>query len=558
MVDKSIGSVIEAFYHWEKETPDKVFLRQPFGDEWHTLTFAEAGEQARKMAAYMASCGLKPGDHVGILSKNCYHWVLADLAIMMGGYVSVPYYASLPKAQLEEVIALSDIRLVFVGKLDSWGDRSDAFPASLKVVKFPHYQGNAQIDVGENWDEIITRFKPLDTYFAPNPEDLWTIKFTSGTTGKPKGVMHLHGTPVRILMDEKESNWIGIFNLPEVRCLSFLPLNHVGERLGVEVPAIYCGGSISFSENLDTFAKNLRDTQPTVLFAVPRIWTKFYAGVIAKLPPKKLNFLLKLPFLSQVIKKKLKHEIGMRDLRIAATGAAITPAFIKNFFKKLDIQLVEAYGMTEVCGSICNSPDADSPPDSVGKTIPHGEIRIHPETQEVLMKTPYMMSGYYKDQAKTDQVLVDGWMHSGDRGTIDEQGYVRIIGRVTDAFKTAKGSYVTPNPMEEELSKNDNVEQVCVAGIGLPQPIALVNLSEIGISAPKSEVEESLRGSVQKLNAKRAKFEHVSTVIVCTETWSENNNLLTPTLKVKRGELDDRFQSYYLDWHQLSDTVVWV
>ena len=523
-----------------------------------TPSDAQAGQEARRIAAYMATCGLKVGDHVGLLSKNCYHWVLADLAIMMGGYVSVPYYASLPKGQLEEVVELSDVKFVFVGKLDSWEGKGEAFSSDLTVVRFPHYKGNAVIDIGRDWNEIIADFEPLESNFSPEPDDLWTIKFTSGTTGKPKGVMHLHRTPVQVMRDEKESDWIGVFKLPEVRCLSFLPLNHVGERMGVEVPAIYCGGSISFAENLDTFAKNLQDTQPTMLFAVPRIWTKFYSGVIAKLSPEKLNFMLKLPFLSSVIKRKIREQIGMRDLQIAATGAAITPAFIKDFFSKLDIQLVEAYGMTEVCGSMCNSPDLDSPADSVGKAIPRGEIKIDPQTQEVLMKTPYTMHGYYKDQKKTDEVFVDGWVHSGDRGTIDENGYVRIIGRVKDAFKTSKGSYVTPNPMEEELSKNDYLEQVCVAGLGIPQPIALVNLSEVGLAASRQDIAASLHESVEQLNSQRAKFEHVSTVVVCTETWSEQNQLLTPTLKVKRGQVDDRYQSFYLDWHRAEDLVIWV
>jgi len=553
----NVKSIIQAFYHWEQETPDSVFLRQPEGDRWHTLSFAQAGQEARKIASYLAACGLRPGDHVGILSKNCYHWVLADLAIMMGGYVSVPYYASLPKAQLEEVVELSDVKLIFIGKLDSWGDRKEAVSDQVKVVKFPQYANNAVIDIGVDWNDITAQSQPLDTFFSPKPDDLWTIKFTSGTTGKPKGVMHLHGTPIRMMQDEKESGWMGFFDLPEVRCISFLPLNHVGERVAVEVPAIYCGGSISFSESLEAFPKNLRDIQPTLIFAVPRIWTKFYSGVIAKVSPKKLDLLLRMPLVSKLVKRKLKTQMGMRDLKIAATGAAITPAFIKDFFGKLDIHLIEAYGMTEVCGSMCNSPDRDTPHGSVGQAIPHGEVKIDPKTQEVLMKTPYIMHGYYKDQQKTDEVLVDGWMHSGDRGAIDENGYVQIIGRVNDAFKTAKGSFITPNPMEEELSKNDYVEQVCVAGLGLTQPIAMVNLSEVGLAASKPNINESLTTSLETLNSQRAKHEHISTIIVCIEPWTEKNRLLTPTLKVKRGEVDERYRSCYSDWHGAPETVVW-
>ena len=173
------------------------------------------------------------------------------------------------------------------------------------------------------------------------------------------------------------------------------------------------------------------------------------------------------------------------------------------------------------------------------------------------MKTPYMMTGYYKNPEKTKEVLVDGWMHSGDRGTIDANGYVRVIGRVKDAFKTSKGSYVTPNPMEEVIMKNDFVEQVCVAGLGIPQPIAILNLSEIGLKADKEELTKSIQESVLAANKDRAKYEHISTAIIDTESWSVDNDILTPTLKVKRGKIDDIYGQHYLNWHEAPDKVIW-
>jgi len=275
------------------------------------------------------------------------------------------------------------------------------------------------------------------------------------------------------------------------------------------------------------------------------------------MPQKKLDRMLKIPIVSSIVKKKLRTALGMRDIKIAATGAAITPAFIKDFYKKLGIHLVEAYGMTEVCGSMTNSPDPKSPQDSVGQAIPFGEVKIDPDTDEILMKTPYMMTGYYKNPEKTNEVLIDGWMHSGDRGTIDANGYVRVIGRVKDAFKTSKGSYVTPNPMEEVIMKNDFVEQVCVAGLGIPQPIALLNLSEIGQKASKEEVAKSIQESVIAANQDRAKYEHISTAIIDTELWSVENDILTPTLKVKRSKIDDIYGQKYLSWHEAPDKVVW-
>ena len=550
-------TIIGHFYHWESTTPDKVFLRQPKGDTWTSLTYKEAGQQARRIATALSSMGLQKGDHIGVLSKNCYHWILADLAIMMGGYVSVPYYASLPKKQLAEVIKLSDVKLVFVGKLDSWGDKGDAIPNHVDVIKFPHYADNAEITMGVEWDSLLSKHEPTTDNFIPDGDDLWTIKFTSGTTGTPKGVMHVHKTPGMIIANELKTDWLGMGKVKDWKNFSFLPLNHVGERLGVEVPCIAMGGSISFAESLDTFAKNLQDTQPTMFFAVPRIWTKFYLGVLAKMPQKKLDRLLKVPIVSGIIKKKLRTALGMRDIKIAATGAAITPAFIKDFYKKLGIHLVEAYGMTEVCGSMTNSPDPNSPQDSVGKAIPFGEVKIDPDTDEILMKTPYMMTGYYKNPEKTKEVLVDGWMHSGDRGTIDANGYVRVIGRVKDAFKTSKGSYVTPNPMEEVIMKNDFVEQVCVAGLGIPQPIAILNLSEIGLKADKEELTKSIQESVMAANKDRAKYEHISTAIIDTQSWSVDNDILTPTLKVKRGKIDDIYGQHYLNWHEAPDKVIW-
>lgn len=553
-----IPTVIEKFYHWEKTTPDKVFLRQPKGDLWKDVTYSEAGQIARKMVTALQDLGLTRGDHIGIYSKNCYQWVLADIAIMMGGYVSVPLYANLTPPQLEEVIGLGDIKAIFLGKLEAW-DKSHEKAVSGNVIsiKFPQYEGNADVTVGHSWDDLIANSAPTLESYKPDFDELWTIKFTSGTTGTPKGVMHVHGTPATSMDVEEKTNWLGAFRSKDLRFISYLPLNHVGERMGVEMPAIWGNGTISFTENLQSFPKNIQDTQPTMFFGVPRIWTNFCSGITAKIPEKKLNRLLSIPFVSSFVKNKILTNIGMKELRIAATGAAITPAFIKIFYKKLGIHLVEAYGMTEVCGSMTNTPMLDAPMDSVGKAIPGGDVKIDPDTGEILMKSPYMMTGYYKDPVKTAEVLKDGWLHSGDRGTIDSNGFLRVVGRVKDAFKTSKGSFITPNPLEEVLAENEFVEQVCVVGLGIPQPIALFNLSPLGMKAEKSEVETALNRTIDNLNKSRANFERISTAVIQSEPWSAENDCMTPTLKVKRFTLDDRFGSEYLAWHQNPDTVIW-
>ena len=547
----------EIFYHWESTTPNNVFLRQPKGDTWKELTFKEVGDQARRMAKALKAMGLEQGDHIAISSKNCCHWIIADVAIMMGGFVSVPLYPTLTKTQLNEVLVKSDSKAIFIGKMDDFGDRAEGIPDSLKVIKFPHYDGSAKITVGTPWEDLLANNEPQQGNYLPDPESLWTILFTSGTTGTPKGVMHLHSTPARIANDEKKTNWLGAYNNAENRFFSFLPLNHVGERIGVELSVFATGGSMSFAESLDTFAQNLRETRPTMLFAVPRIWTKFYQGVIAKMPQKKLDRLLSIPIVSGIVKKKLLKALGLYDLRIAATGAAITPAFMKDWYAKLGIQLVEAYGMTEVCGSMTNSPMKDCPADSVGKAIPAGEVRLHPETGEILMKTDYMMTGYYKDPELTKEVLVDGWLHSGDRGKMDENGFLKVVGRVKDAFKTAKGQFITPNPIEESLMKNECIEQVCVCGINVPQPIALVNLSEAASDMDKSKVEASLQETLTSVNKSLAGYQKVSTLIIDSDQWNEHNEMLTPTLKVRRGKLDELYLNAYPGCHEAGAVIVW-
>ena len=559
MPKHEIPTVIERVYHWEQTTPDKIFLRQPKGADWLEITYKDALQEARKIVTALKAKGLKPGDHVGIYSKNCYHWILADIAIMIGGFVSVPFYASLPGDQLAEVVQLADLKAIFIGKLDHWDDsHAGAVSGSVLAITFPHYDGNAKVTIGHDWDELVANSEPYTENFVPNLDDLWTIKFTSGTTGTPKGVMHVHRTPAMIMVNEEKYDWLGAFNIENPRMFSFLPLNHVGERIAVELPALWLGASLSFAESLESFVSNIQETQPTSIFAVPRIWTNFYLGVLKQIPEKRLNLMLSTPILSGMVKKKLRTGLGLRDVQAAGTGAAITPAFIKQFYKKLDIHLIEAYGMTEVCGSMTNSTMRDAPFDTVGKAVPEGEVRIDPDTGEVLMKSPYMMTGYYKNPEKTAEVLKDGWLHSGDRGTLDEDGYLRIIGRVKDAFKTAKGSYVTPNPLEEVLAKNDFVEQVCVVGLGIPQPIALYNLSAIGSKADKTEVESSLMEDIKSLNDTRAKFEWISTAVIQSDPWSMENDFLTPTLKVKRFNLDQAFGGDYQAWHEDKRKVLWL
>jgi long-chain acyl-CoA synthetase len=314
---------------------------------------------------------------------------------------------------------------------------------------------------------------------------------------------------------------------------------------------------MSFGESVQSFMTNLQETQPTMFFAVPRIWNKFYEGVGNILPVKTLYLLLHIPFLGTFLRKKIRTGLGLLHVKTAATGAAITPPYLKKFYKKLGIHLVEAYGMTEVCGGIAYGVDMATPYDSVGKPFPQCEVKIDPDTGEILLKAPYVMKGYYNEPELTQKVLKDGWMYSGDRGELDENGFLKVTGRINDAFKTNKGEYIVPNSMENEIGKNENVAYVCVCGLTSPQPLALVSLAETAQNRPAKDVEHSLLNSLAKVNLHATKHDIISTIVIIKEPWTEQSGLITPTMKVRRSIVDDKFQHLYLKWHNSPQTIIW-
>lgn len=554
---EALHSALYYFYEWERQMPDAVFLRQPSGNEWLDITWAQAGKQARQIAAALLDMGLKPGDNIGLVSKNCYHWIIADLAIMMGGFVSVPFYPTLNADQLAEVIALGDIKLLFVGKLDDWTGMRNGVPVAMPIIRFPHYTDNAVVNEGVEWNELLEKYEPLEGNPTPDVNDLWTILFTSGTTGTPKGVMLRYITLEYLLSNERRHNALKLFGYDEYRYFSYLPLNHIAERIIVEAACIATGGSISFAENLASFAQNLKDTRPNVFLAVPRIWTKFQMGILARMPQKKLDLLLRIPIVNNLVRKKIKAGLGLDKARIMLTGAAPAPDALKNWFLKLGIAVQEVYAMTENCGGCTLMPAERIKPGTVGKPLPGVNLKIDPENGEILMQAPWVMAGYYNDEAKTAAVIRNGWLHTGDQGEIDKEGFLRITGRVSDTFKSSKGKYIVPGPIEWGLAKNNFIEQVCVVGLALPQPVALVVLSEVGKACPQQEVSESLQASLNELNAVLPNYERLNALVVVKENWSVENGVLTPTLKIKRNVVNDHYEQKCLKWAESTEAVIW-
>ena len=552
-------TLLDVFYEWEKQTPNATFLRQPFGDKWEETTWKEAGVSIRKMAAALRSLGLRDKAHIAIVSKNCREWVISDLAIIMAGYVSVPLYSTLNAEQIKEVLELGDVDAAFIGKLDVdvWKNMKAGIPTDMPTIRYPHYPDNAKIDIGHDWNELLSKHEPIVDPPLPKLEDIWTIVFTSGTTGTPKGVVLTFGTLSSTSELVERGNNLNVSLEGDNRYFSFLPLNHIAERVIVESNCISYGGSISFAESLATFAKNIQDTRPTLLFAVPRIWTKFQQGVLAKMPQEKLNKLLKIPFVSGMVKKKLQKALGLDQARCLLSGAAPITQNSKEWYKTIGLPISEGYGMTENC-AVCTfiGPDEDKP-GSVGKVQEPGQLKIDEETEEILMKAPFVMKEYYKSPEKSEETLAGGWLHTGDQGYIDEDGYLFITGRIKDTFKSEKGQFIVPAPIEWKFAGDNDIEQIAVVGRGIPQPLALVVLSETGAAKNKDELKSSLTNTLKSSNNKLEGYKKVSTIIVMDEPWTNENGMLTPTLKVKRNVINKAHSEKYRDWHEHEECVLW-
>jgi len=545
---------LQWMYRWEAERAGRIFLTQPFdGGKIREWTWTEAVGEVRRMAAYLKAQNWEPGSRVAILSRNCAWWIMADLAIWMAGYVTVPIYPSLKAQTIRQILEHSDSKACFVGATDDKDIVASGIPRDVATIALP----TEMAGIYPTWDELISGRAPLAGCPTRPGNDPATIIYTSGTTGMPKGVKHCFAALAYDAM-----SLCGLLGLTaEERVLSYLPLAHIVERAGLECTTLFLGSRFFFTEGIDTFLADLNYAKPTIFVTVPRLLLKFQQGVFAKFPKEKLERLLRIPILNRSVKKRILRKLGLATVKYAACGAAPLSPEILTWYRNVGLNLAESYGMTETL--ITHLPGVGGVrPGYVGRAMDGVETKIS-ENDELLIRSPMNLLGYHKDPEGTAASFTpDGFFRTGDVAQIDADGQLRIIGRIKEQFKTSKGKYVAPAPIESQLSSHPDVEACCLMGAGLPSPFAVVVLNEEArkrcIQGPQRvALEESLKHQMDLMNSELDPHERVKFLAVVEGPWTIGNGVMTPTLKIKRTVVEGRYQSFVEDWYVQQRPVVW-
>ncbi|MCH1919495.1 AMP-binding protein [Shewanella sp. A3A] len=531
----SYRSPVDMLNQWATTQGDEIYLRQPIKGHYQDYTWRQVQQAVQQITGALRHLGFVPGDKIALLSKNCAEWFITDLALMYGGYISVPIYPTANIDTIRYVIEHSGAKAIFVGKLDHWPDQEPGVGGDILRLALPYDTMPAQYQ----WLQLLNLGQPLLEPVSPTEDQVMTLIYTSGSTGKPKGAVQTFGayswTCNAVVRDLKADG--------HDRLLSYLPLAHITERVAIEGSSFYAGCAVAFVESLETFVADVQRMQPTVFFSVPRLWTLFQKNIIDKVGSyKKLQTLLSIPLLGWLVKRKIHKGLGLDKARLLGSGSAPIPPSLVHWYHSIGLNICEAWGMTENCAySIINHPFNPDKIGTVGKPIVGCQIKQSPEG-ELLVKSPSLMREYYQAPEATAAAFdAEGYFKTGDLCSVDDEGYVSITGRVKDNFKTAKGKYVAPVPIERKLAQDPHAELICVIGTGLPHPIALVQLAEGAALQAREEVRLSLKETLDSVNPHLESHATVDAIVVVTEPWTIENDVLTPTLKIKRHVLEKAY-----------------
>ena len=572
-----------------------VWMRQKDLGIWRSWTWNETGQAVREIGHGLMALGFEARHTASILSNTNIEWVLCDLAVLSAGGISNGIYPTDAPEQVHYLCEDSGTRVLFVED-DEQLDKALAVRASLpllqKIVVF-NMEG-----LRDFHDPMVISLKQLQALgrahaqqhsdmltqrsAACKPEELAILVYTSGTTGKPKGGMHSHhglvftvrGFNTLIPRDERDE------------CMCFLPLCHIAERMGGEYFSMYTGAKLNFVENPETVPENVREIAPTVFGAVPRVWEKFYSGVMIALKeagglqqavygwaigvghqvvdlvlaqkPVPLSLKLRFHVARLLALNNVRKMIGIHRARFLVTGAAPISPDLVRWYLALGLPMLELWGMTETCGAGTGAPADRIKPGSIGPAAEFNEMRLDPVTGEILVRGPNVFMGYLNLPEKTAETIdADGWLHTGDVGVVDEEGYFRITDRMKDIIITAGGKNITPSELENELKFSPYVTDAVVIGdkrryltviIMIDQENAEkyaqdndVPFSNYASLTHSAEVQNLIQAEVDRVNKKFARVEQIKKFWLLDTQLSAEDEELTPTMKLKRKLVEKKY-----------------
>ena len=572
-----------------------VWMRQKDLGIWRSWTWNETGQAVREIGHGLMALGFEARHTASILSNTNIEWVLCDLAVLSAGGVSNGIYPTDAPEQVHYLCEDSGTRVLFVED-DEQLDKALAVRASLpllqKIVVF-NMEG-----LRDFHDPMVISLKQLQALgrehaqqnpdmlkqrsAACKPEELAILVYTSGTTGKPKGGMHSHhglvytvrGYNTLIARDERDE------------CMCFLPLCHIAERMAGEYSAMYSGAKLNFVENPETVPENVREIAPTVFGAVPRVWEKFYSGVMIALKeagglqqavygwaigvghqvvdlvlaqkPVPLSLKLRFHVARLLALNNVRKTIGIHRARFLVTGAAPISPDLVRWYLALGLPMLELWGMTETCGAGTGAPADRIKPGSIGPAAEFNEMRLDPVTGEILVRGPNVFMGYLNLPEKTAETVdADGWLHTGDVGVVDEEGYFRITDRMKDIIITAGGKNITPSELENELKFSPFVTDAVVIGDKRPYLTVIVMIDQENVEkyaqdndvpfsnyaslTHSAEVQNLIQAEVDRVNKKFARVEQIKKFWLLDTQLSAEDEELTPTMKLKRKLVEKKY-----------------
>ena len=583
------GETIPAiFWNAAAARADQVWMRQKEFGIWRSWTWRQTAEAVREIAGGLMALGFAPGECASILANTVVEWVLADLAVLSCGGVANGIYPTDAASQVQYLCEDSRTTVLFVEddeQLDKALEVRASLPRLRRIVVFD-MEGLRELDdpgvisldalraLGR--EHLQGHAQELEQRIAGcQPGDLAILVYTSGTTGKPKGAMHCHrglvhtvrGYNTLVAQDEHDER------------MCFLPLCHIAERLGGEYFSLYTGAILNFVENPETVPENVREIAPTVFTAVPRVWEKFYSGVMIALKEASglqqaaygwsigvgsaiaervlagqtvgAGLRLKFMLARWLALDNVRKLIGIHRARFLVTGAApISPELVK-WYLALGVPMLEVWGMTETCGAATGVPAARIKPGSIGPAADYNEVRVDPATGEILVRGTNVFMGYLNLPEKTAETIDrEGWLHTGDVGTMDEDGYFRITDRMKDIIITAGGKNITPSELENELKFSPYITDAVVIGDARPYLTVIIMIDQENVEkfaqdhdVPFSnyqsltrarEVQDLIQGEIDRVNAKFARVEQIKKFFLLETQLSAEDEELTPTMKLKR------------------------